>query len=157
MSEEPVTRPMQNLLTAVDSGAATVAMSPEDFVYIDRDCEAFKAVIVSIQNIMTVVGQVDDWGLGNKNADMISAQKVVDRFKSKANGALDGNSVYAVMEQHYKIVEDIQEVHRIARQRMMDADAGFAAEFTRLSAELPEKPSPGVVLGPYLLPDGSAR
>ncbi|WP_067654643.1 hypothetical protein [Nocardia harenae] len=157
MSETQTPRPLQNLLDHVGGGSATVAMSPEDFVYIERDCEEFKLVIQNIMNIMVSVADVDDWRIGDRNPDMVSAGAVVKRFRAKAKGSAGDNSVYAVMEQHLQIVEDIQEVHRIARQRMSDTDSAFATEFDRLHQTLPARPPVGVPLGPYLLPDGSAR
>ncbi|MFC8043632.1 hypothetical protein [Nocardia sp. NPDC057353] len=157
MNEPQTSRPLQGLLDDVDGGSAVLAMSPEDFVYIDRDCEAFKLVIQNIMNIMVSVADVEDWRIGDKNPDMVSAGAVVKRFRTKAKGSSGDNSVHAVMEQHLQIVEDIQQVHRMARQRMSDTDSTFAAEFDRLSQTLPERPAVGVPFGPYILPDGSAR
>ncbi|MFC8527540.1 hypothetical protein [Nocardia sp. NPDC057227] len=150
-------RPLSNTLSAAQDGHMSIAMSAEDFIHVERDCEHFKAAIQDIQAIADQIARQPHWGLGENNDPMISARTVVDRFKAKANEAGDGNSVYEIMEQHYKIVEDIQEVHRIVRQRMMDTDAEFAAEFQRLSTELEERPPVQPELGPYLLPDGSAR
>ncbi|WP_040797159.1 hypothetical protein [Nocardia higoensis] len=139
MSDEALVRPMANLLAAVREGAATVSMKPEDFIYIDRDCEYFKDVIRSIQITMDSVSRESRWGLGEANTKMVSAGTVVTRFKEKANGAGGGNSVYQIMEQHLKIVEDIQEVHRIARERMMEADSEFASSFNELNETLPDR------------------
>ncbi|MEV0357806.1 hypothetical protein AB0H71_17285 [Nocardia sp. NPDC050697] len=149
-------RPMKNLLDAVGNGAG-VSLRPEEFVNIERDCEHFKLTIREIQRTMDRVARHSTWNLGENHPLMVSGQTVVDRFRKKAAGSGDGNDVHAVMEQHYKIVEDIQEVHRIVRQRMMDTDADFASEFQRLSTELEERPPVQPKLGPYLLPDGSAR
>lgn len=159
MSEEttPTARPMTNLLNAVREGQATVEMTPEDFVYIDRDCEYFKRTIRRIQSIAEQVSRQDSWGLGETTKNMVSGQTVVERFKQKAKQASDGNDVYTIMEQHYKIVEDIQEVHKTARERMMQADSEFAQEFTHLSETLPQRPPAQLPPGPYLLPDGTGR
>ncbi|UGT60511.1 hypothetical protein [Nocardia asteroides] len=157
MNEPQTPRPLQTVLDDVGGGSAALAMSPEDFVYIDRDCEEFKLVIQNIMNIMVSVADVEDWRIGDRNPEMVSAGAVVKRFRAKAKGSANDNSVHAVMEQHLRIVEDIQEVHRIARQRMSDTDSAFAAEFDRLNQTLPDRPQAGVPFGPYLLPDGSAR
>ncbi|WP_141691966.1 hypothetical protein [Nocardia brasiliensis] len=159
MGEDTTTtpRPMANLLDAVRGGHATVEMTPEDFVYIDRDCEYFKRVIRRIQSLAEQIARQDSWGLGETTKNMVSGQTVVDRFRQKAKQASDGNDVYTIMEQHYKIVEDIQEVHKSARERMMQADSEFAASFTQLNETLPERPPAQLPAGPYLLPDGTAR
>ncbi|WP_405161838.1 hypothetical protein OG203_36845 [Nocardia sp. NBC_01499] len=150
-------RPMANLLSAVREGQATVEMKPEDFVYIDRDCEYFKRLIRRVQGIAEQVSRQESWGLGEKTTKMVSGKTVVDRFKQKAKQAGDGNDVYAILDQHYKIVEDLQEVHKTARERMMQADSNFAAEFTRLNDTLPERPPAQLPAGPYILPDRTAR
>ncbi|QBS43759.1 hypothetical protein DMB37_30355 [Nocardia sp. CS682] len=148
---------MANLLSAVREGQATVEMKPEDFVYIDRDCEYFKRLIRRVQGIAEQISRQDSWGLGETTKDMVSGHTVVDRFKQKAKQASDGNDVHTIMEQHYEIVEDIQEVHKLARERMMQADSNFASEFTHLNETLPQRPPAQLPAGPYLLPDGTAR
>lgn len=153
----PPDRPMANVLSAVRDGQANLEMRAEDFVYIDRDCEFFKDAIRNIQRAMDIVSQQTHWGLGESNSDMVSASTLVDRFKKKARGAEDGNSVYQIMELHFRIVQDIQEVHRIARDRLMQADSNFAAEFNHLNATLPERPPVQLPFGPVSLPDGTGR
>ncbi|WP_338773246.1 hypothetical protein V7968_17320 [Nocardia vulneris] len=150
-------RPMANIITAASEGNLAVTMTPEDFVYIDRDCEYFKGVMRQIQRIMAEVSDQKHWGLGEDNAPMVSARTLVDRFKTKARGAKDGNSVWELMEQHYRIVEDIQTVHRTIRERMMQADSDWAAEFNHKNETLPVRPPAQLPAGPYLLPDGTGR
>ncbi|WP_433578687.1 hypothetical protein [Nocardia brasiliensis] len=154
-SEQP--RPMANIITEAHEGRLAIKLRAEDFVYIDRDCDYFKNAIRMIQSIMIDVANEDFWGLGEKNEKMVSARTLVQRFQKKADGAADGNSVYAIMEQHYKIVDDIQEVHRVVRERMMQADSTFAQEFTHLNETLPQRPPAQLPAGPYLLPDGTGR
>ncbi|QIS07292.1 hypothetical protein F5X71_09460 [Nocardia brasiliensis] len=148
---------MANILTEAREGRLAIELKAEDFVYIDRDCEYFKDAIQKIQRTMDLVAQQDHWGLGEANDLMVSASTLVGRFKEKANGAKDGNSVYAIMEMHYKIAEDIQEVHRLVRERMMQADSTFASDINRLNESLPQRPPAQLPAGPYLLPDGTAR
>ncbi|WP_245671720.1 hypothetical protein [Nocardia amamiensis] len=150
-------RPMANILIAAQEGQLGIQMSAEDFIYIDRDCEYFKDAIRRIQRSMDAVSQQEHWGLGEGNGDMVSAQTLVDRFKKKANGAEDRNSVHQIMEEHFRIVEDIQAVHRIVRDRMMQADSRFAAEFNRQNTELAERPPVGLRFGPNHLPDGTNK
>ncbi|MGW4324536.1 hypothetical protein ACWEKR_01450 [Nocardia sp. NPDC004573] len=155
-STQPL-RPMANVLNAAREGQLGIQMSAEDFIYIDRDCEYFKIAIRSIQRSMDFVSRQPHWGLGEGNGDLISAGTLVDRFKEKARGAKDLNSVHQIMEDHYRIVEDIQEVHRLARDRIMQADSDFAAEFNRLNATLPERPPVGVQFSPPKLPTGTDK
>ncbi|WP_236566604.1 hypothetical protein [Nocardia sp. CY41] len=150
-------RPMANILSAANEGQLGIHMSAEDFIYIDRDCEYFKNAIQKIQRSMDFVSQQSHWGLGERDGDMVSAQTLVDRFKKKARGAEDNNSVYQIMDDHYRIVEDIQEVHRIARDRIMQSDSDFAADFHRLSTTLPERPPVGVQFSPPRLPIGPSK
>ncbi|BDT96786.1 hypothetical protein IFM12275_67620 [Nocardia sputorum] len=150
-------RPMGNILNAMREGQLGIQMSAEDFIYIDRDCEYFKSAIQKIQRSMDSVSRQSRWGLGEGNGDLISAGTLVDRFKKKARGAEDLNSVYQIMEDHYRIVEDIQEVHRLARDRIMQVDSDFAADFNRLNTTLPERPPVGVQFSPPKLPMGTDK
>ncbi|WP_433726069.1 hypothetical protein ACQP0C_32115 [Nocardia sp. CA-129566] len=150
-------RPMANMITAANEGQLAIEMKPEDFIYIDRDCQYFKDAIRKIQRTMREVSEQQHWGLGENNDRLVSARTLVDRFKKKAKGADDGNSVWEIMEQHYKIVEDIQQVHRTIRERMMQADSDFAAEFTSLETTLPERPPVSLPTGPYILPGGRTK
>lgn len=157
MSDEAAPRPMSNMLNAAIEGQIAVQMSPEEFIYLDRDCEHFKRAIRRIQVIAEQVAQQDHWGLGEANDRLTSARAMVGRYKVKAKGAPDGNGVHEIMEKHYQIVEDIQNVYRIMRDQMMQADSEWAAAFNSLNETLPERPLAAPVAGPYLLPDGSTR
>ncbi|MGW1741489.1 hypothetical protein ACWCPQ_22095 [Nocardia sp. NPDC001965] len=157
MSDESAPRPMANMLAAANDGQISVQMSPEEFIYLERDCETFKIAIRQIQRLADEIGDQDHWGLGEANDDLYSARAMVGRYKVKAKGAEDGNSVHLIMEQHFKIVEDIQNVFRVMRDQMMQADSEWAAAFNSLSTSLPDRPPVGPTLGPYILPDGSAR
>lgn len=158
MSDENApSRPMANLLNAAREGQVSVELTPEDFVYIDRDCQFFKDAIRDIQEVADTIHRQDHWGLGEQEDRLVSATTLVDRFRKKANQAEDGNSVWQIMEEHHQIVEDIQEVHRLVRERMMQADSAFAAEFNHLSDTLPVRPPVPLKTGPYLLPDGTGR
>ncbi|WP_327148895.1 hypothetical protein [Nocardia sp. NBC_01329] len=157
MSDEPAPRPMTNMLAAATDGQVAVQMTPEDFIYLDRDCDYFKNAIQDIQRVAEEISEQDYWGLGEANDELYSARAMVGRYKVKAKGAPDGNGVYEIMEQHYRIVEDIQNTFRIMRDQMMQADSDWAAEFTAKSETLPQRPPVGPVLGPYLLPNGGTR
>ncbi|WP_280504687.1 hypothetical protein [Nocardia farcinica] len=138
MSEGESMRPLSNMLSAVSEGSVSFAMKPEDFIYIDRDCEYFKTTIRQIQRIASRISEQSHWGLGESNGEMVSAQTVVDRFKKKAKESGD-NSVWQVMEQHLQIVEDVQSFFRIARERLMQTDSEFASQFNTLNETLPDR------------------
>ena len=156
MSDEPVPRPMTNLINAANDGQVSVQMTPEEFIYLDRDCDTFKTTILQIQRLAEEVSIQDTWGLGEANDALISARAMVGRYKVKAKGAPDGNGVWEIMRQHYLIVEDIQNVYRTIRDRIMQADDEWAAAYNSLSASLPERP-PVVVATGRPLPDGSTE
>ncbi|MEV0047019.1 hypothetical protein AB0H60_26620 [Nocardia rhamnosiphila] len=157
MSDNSAPRPMANMLAAASEGQIAVQMTPEDFIYLDRDCENFKLLITNIETIADDISRQDVWGLGEANDRLTSARAMVGRYKVKGRGAPDGNGVYEIMEQHYRIVEDIQNVFRIMRDQMMQADSEWAATFNSLSETLPERPPVAPTLGPYILPGGSTR
>lgn len=146
MSDDAVPRPMGNMLNAAREGQISVQMTPEDFIYLDRDCTHFKEQIREIQRTADAVSIQDHWGLGEANDDLTSARAMVGRYKVKARGAPDGNGVWEIMEQHFKIVDDIQNVYRTMRDQMMQADSEFAAAFNSLNETLPERPPAGPVV-----------
>ncbi|MFI5537784.1 hypothetical protein ACIA5H_15470 [Nocardia sp. NPDC051900] len=151
------TRPMANMLAAAREGQLSVAMKAEDFIYIDRDCNYFKDAIRRIQVVMNEVSRHEQWGLGETTEGMVSANTLVSRFKKKANLADDRNSVSEILDDHYRIVEDIQETYKIVRDRMMQSDSDFAADFNRLNTTLPERPPVQLPYGPVALPDGTGK
>ncbi|WP_454196145.1 hypothetical protein [Nocardia sp. Marseille-Q1738] len=157
MSDDNTPRPMANMISAAREGQLAVEMKAEDFIYLDRDCNFFKEAIRNIQTTVADVARADHWGLGEKVEGMVSAGTLVDRFRTKANGAADGNSVYQILDHHYRIVEDIQETYKIVRDRMMQVDSDFAAEFNKLNTTLPERPPVQRPFGPVLLPDGTGK
>jgi hypothetical protein len=134
------------MLNAAREGQISVQMTPEDFIYLHRDCTHFKEQIREIQRTADAVAIWDHWGLGEANDDLISARAMVGRYKVKARGAPDGNGVWEIMEQHFKIVDDIQNVYKAIRDQMMQADSEFAAAINSLSETLPERPPAGPVV-----------
>ncbi|MFE7800377.1 hypothetical protein [Nocardia sp. NPDC057440] len=118
-------------------------MELEKFVYIDRDCEYFKDEILKIQRKMTEISNQDKWGLGEKfdpqgDRDLISGKTMVDRWRKKSQGS--ENSVYAVMESHYKVVEDFQTLFRTVRERITSVDTDQATKYKDLESNLPKQP-----------------
>ncbi|WP_433758782.1 hypothetical protein [Nocardia sp. CA-135398] len=135
--------PLANLITEAREGRLTIRMDLEKFVYIDRDCEYVKDVILKIQRTMTEVSQQDKWGLGEGfptqgDRDLISAKTMVKRWREKSRGS--ENSVYAVMESHYKIIEDFQTLFRTVRERLTGVDTEQATKYQDLEANLPQQP-----------------
>ncbi|WP_433202670.1 hypothetical protein ACQP1G_12685 [Nocardia sp. CA-107356] len=134
--------PLANLITEAREGRLTVRMDLEKFVYIDRDCEYFKDQIRKIQREMTQVSQQEKWGLGDTftlqdDRDLISAKTMVKRWREKSQGS--ENSVYAVMESHYKVIEDFQTLFHTVRERITGVDTEQAAKYQDLEANLPQQ------------------
>jgi hypothetical protein len=135
--------PLANLITEAREGRLTVRMDLEKFVYIDRDCEYFKDQIRDIETTMTRIAGEDKWGLGDTFApqadrDLISAKTMVRRWRDKSQGS--ENSVFAVMESHYKVIEDFQTLFRTVRERITSVDTDQAARYQDLEANLPKQP-----------------
>ncbi|MEU4433500.1 hypothetical protein ACH474_00595 [Nocardia rhamnosiphila] len=147
MSEEAASRPLEDLLTEAREGRLSVNLgeglpdavrvNAEEFVYMERDCEGFKLLIRELQSIAREIFKRDRWDIGETSQGLSSAVVLVDRFRTKAQNAGDGNDVHAILEQHYRIVEDIQELHRVIAQRYMDTDESFAGRYNELMAGAP--------------------
>ncbi|WP_433525855.1 hypothetical protein ACQPZ2_13625 [Nocardia pseudovaccinii] len=134
--------PLANLITEAREGRITIRMDLEKFVYIDRDCEYFKSVIRLIQGTMTDISNQEKWGVGegfpkDGDRDLISAKTMVKRWREKSQGS--ENSVYAVMESHYKVIEDFQTLFRTVRERITGVDTEQAAKYQDLEANLPHQ------------------
>ncbi|MFI5720348.1 hypothetical protein [Nocardia sp. NPDC051750] len=127
MSEDLPPRPLEDLLTEAREGRLSVnlgAGSPEairvnaeEFVSMERDCERFKLLIRALQRTAQEIWKRERWDLGENSEGLTSADVMVNRFRTKAQNSGDGNDVHAILEQHYQIVEDIQEMHRVIAQR----------------------------------------
>ncbi|MBF6086448.1 hypothetical protein IU438_04980 [Nocardia cyriacigeorgica] len=132
---------LAGLITEAAEGRLTVQMNgdiqvnAEEFVYIDRDCDAFKTHIRDLQEIARSISDQEVWGLGEDKDPLSSASILVSRFREKAKGS--ANSVHAILEEHYKIVDEIQQLHKAIAQRYIDTDETFAARYNQLTAELP--------------------
>ncbi|MGV9925202.1 hypothetical protein [Nocardia rhamnosiphila] len=147
MSEDTPPRPLEGLLTearegrlSVNLGAGSpdaVRVNAEEFVYMERDCEGFKLLIQELQRIAEGISDQEKWDLGERNSNLPSAGVMVGRFRSKAKESEDSNDVFAILEQHYRIVEDIQELHRVIAQRYMETDETFAGRYNELMAGAP--------------------
>ncbi|MET7772924.1 hypothetical protein [Nocardia sp. NPDC005366] len=133
---------LPNLITEAREGRLGLRIEPEEFVYIDRDCQRFMDLIQRMQRAARDISDIDNaqWGIGADQGILTSARTLVGRFRQKAKG--DGNSVHAVLEEHYKVVQDIQTLHREIRQRYEQEDSDFAARVNELLAQLPENPTP---------------
>ena len=140
-------RPLQDLLTEVQEGrltmrfGGTVRVDAEEFVYIERECETFKLLIRELQGVATDISEREVWGLGEAVAELVSAQTLVRRFREKGQGS--DNSVFAVLEEHYKIVDDLQLLHRAIAERYQATDTEFASYYKELLATDPAPGTPG--------------
>lgn len=140
--------PLDGLIEQAKSGGLSVSFSDQvvvnadEFVYIERDCEAFKEKIRELQQLAQKIADREYWGLGEDKDGLKSAKTLVDSFRKKAGGGSGSfqTNVKDVLEEHYKIVDDIQILHRVIAQKYRDQDAAFAAEYDRLMADMPESP-----------------
>ncbi|MCX4097099.1 hypothetical protein [Nocardia sp. alder85J] len=151
MSENvPQATPLAKLISEAQDGRLNVTLSDdvrsnaEEFAFIERDCEAFKHEIQKLQRIATNISTQKKWGLGEDQAPLTSAQAVVHRFRSKAavvdQGKDSSNTVYDILQQHYEIVDDLQQLHRTIAQRYIATDQEFAARYNELLADMPTSP-----------------
>lgn len=136
---------MQGMIDAASEGQLSVSfnsdvrVNAEEFVYIDRDCQAMKDKIRELQFIAERIGSREKWGLGEDPGNWIQTGKVlVSRFRGKAQGDESGNSTHAILERHYQIVDSIQELHRVIAQRYLDTDGEFAARYDEVMASAPQ-------------------
>ncbi len=141
---------LASAIQAAKDGKLTVSYSPdvevnaEEFVYIERDCNAMKAEISQLQRIAQNISHREVWGLGESTDGMFSANTVVNRFRAKAKGfgsSMDSdNNVYDILQKHHDIIDDIQTLHHIIAQQYIQQDEKFGAEYNRLNANLPASP-----------------
>lgn len=138
-------RPFQSQIDAANEGqlsmsfSGDVRLNAEEFVYLDRDCQAMKDKIRELQEITDRIADREVWGLGEAPTSWIKSGKVlVKRFRDKANGDESGNSAHAILERHYVIVDGIQELHRVIAQRYLDTDSEFASRYNEVMASAPQ-------------------
>lgn len=164
MSDSP--GPLAGLISEAQDGRLTVnynadvRLNAEEFAYIDRDCKAFKQLITTMQQTAQDISDQEHWGLGEDQDILPSAKVMVDWFRSKA-AQVDtekgsDNNVYDILEEHYRIVDDIQTLHHTIAQKLIDTDQEFAAHYNEISANPPPSgiSSTTHVAGPYMLPNG---
>lgn len=155
------TGPLASLITEAQNGNLTVSFSQDvvvnadEFAYIIRDCKAFKEEIGKLQGIARAIASTPDWGLGEKNPKLESANKLVGRFRSKAMKAGlstdSDDNIYDILQKHFDIIDDLQTLHTTIAQNYCQHDADFAAEFNKKSANL--EPSPiGTPIQPGIVP-----
>lgn len=137
-------RPMQDIIDAARDGQVSVSfnesvrVNAEEFVYIDRDCQAMKDTIRNLQTIAKDISGREKWGLGEGVPWIITGKTVVQSFRGKAENDFNGNNVHAILERHYQIVDSIQELHRVIAERYQQTDSTFAAEYNQAMASIPQ-------------------
>ncbi|MFC4127598.1 hypothetical protein [Nocardia rhizosphaerae] len=103
---------------------AGVAVRPVEFAGFDRGCAEFLRVI---EEIVVLAGQIaghEHWGLGERDARLISGRAVVARLRAKADGG--SNSIGAVMAAHARFVTDLRRAYRQASNQLIRADEEWA-------------------------------
>ncbi|MGY0503335.1 hypothetical protein ACWZHB_33020 [Nocardia sp. FBN12] len=136
-------KPMQGLIDAAKNGQLTVSFSDdlyvnvEEFVYIERDCQAMKDQIKMYQGVAQDISNREVWGLGEQSDWIKSTSLLVGRFRAKAKGDAGGNDVYAILQKHWDIIDGIQQLHREVANRYQQSDTEFAAKYTELMESAP--------------------
>ncbi|NKY48914.1 hypothetical protein [Nocardia vermiculata] len=153
--------PLASLIQQAQDGSLTVSFSQDvmvnadEFAYIERDCQAFKDEIRRLQGIAKTISARENWGLGEENRNLTLAQSLVGWYRDKAGSETSGdtvNCVWSVLDQHYRIVDDIQTLHHQIAQMYVQTDEAFAAEYNRLTADMPSSP-----IGKEILPGSTPR
>ncbi|MFE6925084.1 hypothetical protein ACFVAV_28970 [Nocardia sp. NPDC057663] len=139
--------PLENLVQEAKNGGLSVSFSTDvrvnadEFVYMERDCEAFLDEINNLQRQARGIANREKWGLGETTEGLTSASTVVGWFRGKAGkvGAStdSDNNLEDILQQHYNIVADIRDLHREIAKRYMATDEEFAARYNELSANVP--------------------
>ncbi|WP_336083309.1 hypothetical protein [Nocardia sp. SSK8] len=105
------------------SGPGSVLVRPAEFAGIDRACTEFLRVLAQVGGLAAEIGAQEWWGLGESRARLLSAPAFVGSVRVTADGS--GSSVCAVLAAHTRVVEDIRQSHRIARDRLALADGDW--------------------------------
>ncbi|OXR39635.1 hypothetical protein B7C42_08298 [Nocardia cerradoensis] len=158
--------PLASSLTDANNGKLTVGFSDnirvnaDEFVYIERDCQAFKEEIQDLQQMAQTISRREHWGLGETTEGLESAKILVGWFRGKAkivDATRDtSNNVYDILQQHYDIVDQIQQLHRTIAQKYVETDQEFAAEYNALMANTPASPIGKVQIQPGVVPQSPA-
>lgn len=139
--------PLESLIQEAKNGSLSVSFSADvrvnadEFVYMERDCEAFLDEIEKLQQRAQAIAKREKWGLGEQTQGLTSATTLVDRFRSKAGTSGrpsdSDNNLRAILQQHHDIVVDIRDLHREIAKRYTATDQEFAARYNELSANVP--------------------
>lgn len=149
MADEGAQSPLKSLIDAGRDGQLSVRMTPEDFAKLDRECGNFMEVIRDIQADVKQISGTATWGFGDHpGSPLTSAPTMANRFRAKSDGHPGGDDFYTVLDEHWRAVEDIRQLHATIRDRFIAQDADFAARFKAEIARLDQLPDrngqPGV-------------
>ncbi|MEU7140482.1 hypothetical protein ABZ942_13610 [Nocardia sp. NPDC046473] len=144
MADEPVPGPLTSLITEANEGRLSLRMSPEGFAKIERECVYFQDhVIREIQQDVRDISRIGTWGFGDHaGSTLTSAPTMANRFRAKSMGHPSGDDFYTVLEEHWRAVEDIRQLHATIRDRFIAQDAEFAARFNAEVARLDQLANP---------------
>ncbi|MFD6162436.1 hypothetical protein ACFWF7_01540 [Nocardia sp. NPDC060256] len=143
MADEGAQSPLKSLIDEGRDGRLSVRMSAEDFAKLDRECTNFQEVIREIQTDVMRISSISTWGFGDHPGSMLtSAPTMANRFRAKSNGHPGGDDFYTVLDEHWRAVEDIRQLHATIRDRFIAQDADFAARFKAEIARLDQLPDP---------------
>lgn len=149
MADEGAPGPLKGLIDEGRDGRLSVRMTPEDFAKLDRECGNFQEVIRELQGDVRRISGITTWGFGDHPGSMLtSAPTMANRFRAKSHGHPGGDDFHTVLEEHWRAVEDIRQLHATIRDRFIAQDVDFAARFNAEIARLDQLPDrngqPGV-------------
>ncbi|WP_280233994.1 hypothetical protein [Nocardia cyriacigeorgica] len=137
-------KPMQDIIDAAKDGQVSVSfnesvrVNAEEFVYIERDCQAMKDKIQDLQSLAQDISGREKWGLGEGVEWIKTGGTLVSWFRDKAKADDGANTVHAILQRHYEIVDSIQLLHRTIAERYQQTDSSFAAEYNQAMASIPQ-------------------
>ncbi|NMN97808.1 hypothetical protein [Antrihabitans stalactiti] len=121
------------------AGSLSVALNPTEFSALDAACVAFKDAIRGVQVTMQQAGRAGaQWGLGEDNGRLSSAIDLVAKYRELATG--DSNSMHAVLEEHYKVAQEMQTLFQVIRDDYIRTDEEFAAKWREMNTEIESGP-----------------
>lgn len=129
----------RELVGSARAGSLSVSLIPAEFAALDEACNSFKKAISKIQFDMRHAGESSvNWGLGDKVHRIESGKSLVAKYQAMATGA--GNSLHAVLQEHYDVASEIQTMLQVIRDDYIRTDEEFAAKWRQMNTELEAGP-----------------
>jgi hypothetical protein len=128
----------RELVGVARAGALAVTLEPAEFSALDAACADFMNAISEIETTIAQAGKGAHFGLGENNKRLSSAVTLVEKYQDLATG--QGNSLRAVLEEHYQVATEIQTLFQVIRDDYIRTDQEFAAKWREMNTELETGP-----------------